>query len=270
VRPAAPGGDARRVTDYVQAAGPYAIAHRGGAGLAPENTLAAFERSLGLGLRYLETDVRVTADGVPVLFHDPGLLRVTGVRGRLDEVGWRDLRAIRVAGEPIPRLADALAAFPEARFTIDVKDPRALDPLVRAVRDAGAVRRVCLAGAADRVLADARDRLGPALRIALGWDSLTRLAVAARTGSRPWRIADAQFAHVPLKLGRLPVFADRLVAMAGDLGVRVFVWTVDDPARMHRLFDAGVDGVITDRPDLLREVLIRRGAVFAREPDATR
>ena len=72
-------------------------------------------------------------------------------------------------------------------------------------------------------------------------------------------LASAPFAHVPVRLGRVPVFADRVVHMAHDLGVRVVVWTVDDPALMHRLYDAGVDAVITDRPDLLREVLLARG-----------
>jgi glycerophosphoryl diester phosphodiesterase len=245
-------------TGYAGVGGPYAVAHRGGAGLAPENTIAAFERSYALGVRYLETDVRLTADGVCVAFHDAHLRRTTGVRGRLGDLTWEEVRRLRVGGEPVPRLADLLDAFPDARFTIDVKEPRALGPLVAAVHGSRAAGRVCLAGSADRVLTEARETFG--LATALGWESLTRLALAGRTGSRPRWVRRAQFAHVPLRLGRVPVFADRLVAMAADLGVRVLVWTVDDPALMHRLLDAGVDGVITDRPDLLREVLVARDA----------
>jgi len=250
----------REATGYAGDGGPYAVAHRGGAGLAPENTIAAFERSYALGLRFLETDVRLTADRVAVAFHDAHLARTTGVRGRIGDLTWRQLRPLRVAGEPVPRLEELLEAFPDARFTIDLKVPRALGPLADAVRACRAIDRVCVAGSADRVLAEARQRLGPRVATALGWESLTRLAVAARTGGRPRGMPDAQFAHVPLRLGRVPVFADRLVATAHGLGLRVIVWTVDDPGLMHRLLDAGVDGVITDRPDVLREVLVARDA----------
>jgi glycerophosphoryl diester phosphodiesterase len=249
---------------YVGDGGPYAVAHRGGAGLAPENTLAAFGRSYALGVRYLETDVRLTADGVCVAFHDARLRRTTGAPGRLADLDWDDVRELRVGGEPVPRLAELLDAFPDARFTIDVKEPRALGPLAADVHGCGAAERVCLAGAADRVLAEARESFG--LATALGWESLTRLALCARTGNRPRWVTRAQFAHVPLRLGRVPVFADRLVAMAADLGVRVLVWTVDDPPLMHRLLDEGVDGIITDRPDLLREVLVARDAWTAPHP----
>ena len=248
------------VTGYGGDGGPLAVAHRGGAGLAPENTFAAFERSHALGVRYLETDVRITADGVPVIFHDSGLRRATGRRGRIADLDWADVCGLRVGGEPVPRLEEAFAAFPDVRWTIDLKDPRALRPFADAVRRSRALDKVCLAGAADRVLAAAREELGPGLSTALGWESLTRLAVAGRTGTPCGRLAPAQFAHVPLRLGRVPVFADRLIGMAREIGVRVLVWTVDEPALMHRLLDAGVDGVISDRPDLLREVLVARDA----------
>jgi glycerophosphoryl diester phosphodiesterase len=265
---AAAGGDSRlvRLTGYAGDGGPYAVAHRGGAGLAPENTLAAFERSYALGVRYLETDVRVTADGVPVAFHDAHLRRTTGARGRIADLTHAQLRALRVGGEPVPTLAEVLERFPDARFTIDLKVPRSLGPLAGVLRATGAADRVCLAGAADGLLAEARDVLGPAVTTALGWQSLTHLAVCARTGRRPRGIPAAQFAHVPLKLGRVPVFVDRLVAMVHGLGLRVLVWTVDDPALMHRLLDAGVDGAITDRPDVLREVLVARDEWRAPRP----
>jgi glycerophosphoryl diester phosphodiesterase len=245
---------------YAPSGGVLAVAHRGGAGLAPENTLTAFGRSYALGLRYLETDVRVTADGVCVVVHDPDLARVTGTRLVVAGSRWREVRQTRVAGtELVPRLEEALDAFPDARFTIDLKDPRAIGPLAAALRRCGATDRVCIAGSADRWLADVRAVLGPGVATAMGWESLARLAVAARVGAVPYGVVPAPFAHVPLRLGRLPVFVDRLVGLAHGLGSRVLVWTVDEPAQMHRLLDAGVDGIITDRPDLLREVMLARG-----------
>src|SRR3712207_2467221 len=118
--------DARDVSGYALGQGPYALAHRGGAGLGPENTVAAFERSYALGLRYLETDVRVTSDGVCVAFHDAFLRRTTGARGRLADRSWEQVRRLRVGQEGIPRLEELLERFPDARFTIDLKVPGAV------------------------------------------------------------------------------------------------------------------------------------------------
>jgi glycerophosphoryl diester phosphodiesterase len=235
---------------------PLVVAHRGGAGLAAENTLEAFDRSYALGVRYLETDVRVSADGVCVAFHDADTARLTGVPGRLAGREWDGLRQLRVRGGPgIPRLEELLTSFPGAWFMLDLKDPRAIGPLARVLREHGALDRVCLGGSSDRWLSDVRAVLGGEVATALGWESLTRLATAARFGVRPRGLVPAPFAHVPLRLGGVPVFVERLVSLAHDAGSRVLVWTVDTPAAMHRLFDAGVDGIISDRPDVLLDVV---------------
>ncbi|HEV7171744.1 glycerophosphodiester phosphodiesterase family protein [Pedococcus sp.] len=239
---------------------PIALAHRGGAGLAPENTLAAFSLATALGLRYLETDVRLTADRHLVCFHDERLDRVTDARGPVRRHTLASLRAVRVAGtEPVPTLVEALEAFPDARFTVDLKERDAIAPLVRVLRHSDFRERVCVAGAWDGWLATVRQAV-PGVRTALGWRSLSALVCSARAGMPPnRRCATAEFAHVPLRLGRVPVFVERLVEGAHRIGVRVVVWTVDDPVQLTRLLDAGVDGIITDRPDLLREVLLARG-----------
>lgn len=234
--------------------GPLAIAHRGGAGLAAENTLEAFRRSHALGIRYLETDVRCTADGGLVAFHDARLDRVAPVRGRVRSRTLAELTRLPVlGGGPILPLADLLDAFPDSCLTVDIKDPAVIEPLARLLLDTGAVDRVCAAAARGAWLRALRLLTGPELCTALSWRELLRLAADPRG-----RYGDATFAHVPLRLGRVPVFRDDLVARAHDAGVRVIVWTVDEPATMHRLLDHGVDGIITDRPDLLRDVLIAR------------
>jgi glycerophosphoryl diester phosphodiesterase len=265
VHPAAHGGARRpahaRGVTYGVPIEPMAIAHRGGAALAPENTLAAFGLATSLGLRYLETDVRVTRDGALVCFHDPTLDRVTDGRGRVRRHSLATLRTLRVAGtELIPTLAEALDAFPDSNFTVDLKEEDAIEPLARLLRHRNVASRVCVAGAWDGSLARLRG-LVPHVRTALGWRSLTALVWYSRTAAAlPDRIATAPFAHVPVRLGALPIVAERLVAGAHGIGVRVVVWTVDDPDQMHRLLDTGVDGIITDRPDVLREVMIARGS----------
>jgi glycerophosphoryl diester phosphodiesterase len=244
---------------YGEGHGPLAIAHRGGAGLAQENSLAAFALASALGLRYLETDIRVTRDGHLVCFHDETLERVTSATGPVRSKSLRELRALRINGiEPIPTLDEALDAFPDQCFSVDLKDEVAIEPLVKSLRRKGVAERVCIAGAWDGWLGHVRREV-PEVTTALGWRSLTALLSCARTGLRPPKaLATAAFAHVPIKLGRVPIYVERLVAMSHDIGVRVVVWTVDEPVVIRRLLDAGVDAIITDRPDVLREVLVSR------------
>lgn len=244
---------------YADTSGPIALAHRGGGGLAPENTLAAFALTTDLGFRYLESDLRLTADGHLVCFHDATLDRVTDARGPLAARTLAELRRVRVCGrETIPTLDEALEAFPDTCFSVDLKDERAIGPLVATLKRPGVAERLCIAGAWDRWLVDVREEV-PGVATTLGWRSLTVLIACARAGIRPPRhIATAPFAHVPVRLGRLRIHVERVVEMAHDLGVRVVTWTVDDAESMHQLLDLGVDAVITDRPDVLRAVFVRR------------
>ncbi|HEX7536790.1 MAG TPA: glycerophosphodiester phosphodiesterase family protein, partial [Dermatophilaceae bacterium] len=166
---------------YGEGPGPLAIAHRGGAALAQENSLAAFALASGLGLRYLETDVRVTSDGYLVCFHDETLDRVTSATGPVRSKSLRELRALRINGmEPIPTFDEALDAFPDQCFTVDSKDLAGLAPLVKSLRRRGVAERVCIAGAWDGLLAQVHREV-PAVTTALGWRSLTTLLMCART-----------------------------------------------------------------------------------------
>jgi glycerophosphoryl diester phosphodiesterase len=252
---------------YGAGAGPLAIAHRGGAGLAAENTLDAFARSYALGVRYLETDVRVSADGACVAFHDAALRRVLGRGGTVRGATRRELARLGV-----PTLDEVLRAFPDACFTVDVKEAGVIAPLGRTLRATSAAYRVCGAGAWDGWLAALRDDLGPELTTALGWRALAALlAGTPQAAPTPALVPPAgvdagqgRFAHVPSRVVR--VFGARLVARAHALGMRIIVWTVNDPGQMHRMLDLGMDGVITDRPDLLREVLVARDQWVAPSP----
>lgn len=238
---------------------PLAIAHRGGAALAPENTRAAFDRAYALGFRYLETDVRLTRDGTLVAFHDATLDRVTGVHGRLAKTRDVALAQLTVFGaQPVPTMSSLLTAYPDARFTIDLKPAAALQPLADALIASGTAHRVCVAGTWDRHLLELRSIVGPDLTVALGWRSLVGTLTRLRSGRRCNPDLAGVFAHVPLRLGKFDVVVDDLLRRAHDNGIRLIVWTVNDPDTMHHLLDHGVDGIITDRPDLLREVLIRR------------
>ena len=236
-----------------------AIAHRGGAGLAPENTMAAFARSVALGFRVLETDVRATRDRRLACLHDAGLHRVSGLAIQVRDCTWRDLARMPVAGEhPIPSLPEVLDAFPGVEVSVDLKEPRAIGPLADLLSQGRYADRVWVSGAWDGWLAQLRAR-APMARTALGWQSLARFVAAARWGARPPETAGSEFVHLPQRLVHDHAAASRVVDLAAALGLRPLVWTVDDRRTMDRLLDAGVAGIITGRPDVLREALLARG-----------
>ncbi|GIL28997.1 glycerophosphodiester phosphodiesterase [Actinocatenispora comari] len=246
---------------YLDAPSPLAFAHRGGAADGDENTAAAFQRSADLGYRYLETDVRATADGVPVIFHDADLTRLAGRNVALETLRLADLDTIRVGGEQaVPKLVDVLDAWPKLRFNLDVKSWPAVRPLVDAIRATGAVDRVLVASFSDRRLAAVRRALGPRLATSLGPSAIARLrAVSVAGRSMLGLTPGVPAAQVPVRMGPVRVVDRRFVTYAHRLGVQVHVWTIDDPDEMHRLLDLGVDGIMTDRIEVLREVLLARG-----------
>lgn len=251
-----------RSLTYGERAGPIAIAHRGGAALGPENTLVAFDRATRLGFDHLETDVRVTRDGVAIAFHDASLLRVTGVDRLVAATPWSQLSDVRVLGtdSPIERIEDVLAAFPDSCFAIDVKTGSVAAPLADAIVRTGSAGRVCVAGGWDGWLEDVRRRVRTPICSALGWRALAALVAAAEARRQPRRIGPGQFVHLPRSLGRITVVRQPVVDLSHELGLRVIAWTVDDAASINRLLDLGVDGIITDRPDVLRDALIACGA----------
>ncbi|MEX2625285.1 MAG: glycerophosphodiester phosphodiesterase [Ilumatobacteraceae bacterium] len=235
--------------------GPIPFAHRGGAGEAPENTLPAFARAVELGYTYLETDVHVTSDGVLVAFHDDDLLRTSGRPGRISELPWREVAEARVDGrEPIPRLDDLLDAFPEARWNIDCKTDAAVPALVSAVHRHRLLDRLCVGAFSDRRLCRLRRELGDGALTSMG---PARVAIVKTTGRNP---GGPPVAQVPVSHGRIGVVDAVFVRRAHRAGVHVHVWTIDDRAEITRLLDLGVDGIMTDAPIVLREVLRDRGA----------
>jgi glycerophosphoryl diester phosphodiesterase len=244
--------------------GPIPFAHRGGAGDHPENTMAAFAAAVALGFGYLETDVHATADGVLLAFHDDRLERVTDGRGIVADLPWPTVHAARVGGtEPIVRLDDLLAAWPDVRLNLDPKHDAAAAPLVDAIRRHGAIDRVCVGSFSMRRLARIRAALGPALCTSLGPPEVLAVRLAA------WRVPGAErlavrgggaCLQVPVREHGFPIVDRATVTAAHRLGLPVHVWTVDDPAEMERLLDLGVDGIMSDRPLVLRDVLARRGA----------
>ena len=281
---------------------PLAFAHRGGAAHAPENSWRAFEHAVGLGYEYLETDVQATADGVLIAFHDRTLDRVTGQPGRVCRLTLKEIAGARIGGtEPIPVLEDVLAAWPDVRFNIDVKDAPAVAPLAGVLRRTNAWDRVCVVSfsasrlraarrALDRPVCMAASPLGTAM-VRLGGPLPSAgpggphrygfkrrsvagpMAAAARrpgvpgaaTGPSPRLLAERLAgAGVRCLQVPVPVATPSFIGRAHKLGLQVHVWTVNDRPTMEGLLDLGVDGIMTDETVALREVLIRRAQWYPR------
>ena len=248
---------------YLDHEGPIAFAHRGGAGHRWENTMAAFQRAVDLGYRYIETDVHATSDGVLLAFHDRRLHRMTGQPGRVRDIPYTHLAQATVRGrEPLPTLAEVLTTWPDLRLNVDVKDAPAIGPLLDVLRRTKAIDRVCVASFSDARVRAVREAMGPRLATALAPREVAALRVAALAPSGrldhlvPRGVPCAQ---VPLGVRGVRIVDHRFLATAHRLGISVHIWVIDDAGVMTRLLDDGVDGIMTDDLEALRGVLAGRG-----------
>jgi glycerophosphoryl diester phosphodiesterase len=252
--------------------GPLLIAHRGGAGLAPENTLLAFQRAAQLWRAdMIELDVHASADGHCIVIHDPTLERTTDGSGGVAQKTLAELQAFdagfrftpdggktypfRGQGVRIPTIEQVLQELPDMRLTVEVKTAAAQQPLFEAIRRAAATDRVIAAGERRIFRTQFRNYDGcisAAREDALTYYILHRLRLAFLAPLPAQVVQTCEF------LGKRRVLTQRLVADLHARGIPVHVWTINETADMHRLLDWGVDGILTDRPDRLARVLHER------------
>lgn len=247
---------------YLDGPTPIAFAHRGGDEFAPENTLRAFRAAADLGYGYLETDLHVTRDGRLVAFHDDVLDRVTTSTGAVAKRTSEELSRVRIAGtDPVPSFDELLEEFPDVRWNIDPKSDDAVIAVAEAVRRHRAAERVNIGAFSGRRLARLRDLLGPGTCTTAAPKEVAALVASARLGRRLRPSGTAQYGclQVPVAYRGVTIVSEAFLDAAHCRGAQVHVWTIDDPAEMHRLLDLGVDGIMTDRPSVLRGVLEARG-----------
>ncbi len=243
---------------YLDTAGPIAIAHRGGAREAPENTREAFEYAVSLGYTYVETDCHLTADGVVVAFHDPDLDRVSNTTGAINQWNWDDLATVSInGGGTMTSVGELLTDFPETRFNIDVKSDEVALPLLEVIDENRAYDRVCIGSFSDERLATIRAARTGKVCTSFGPRGVLRCVVGSFGVPIEPRAGDAL--QIPPTFRGAPLLTERLVSYAHAQGLFVHVWTIDDEDEMHRLLDLGVDGIMTDRPSMLKEVFTARG-----------
>lgn len=249
---------------------PFAIAHRGSRLLWPENTLLAFENAHDAGFRWLETDLHMTSDGVLVCLHDDTVDRTTDGKGPVHRYSFDELRALdaghafvldgafpyRGAGLSVPSLEEVALTFDDCRLVLDLKQKGLVAPLWDLIRRLGIEDRVIVGSFSDRRLREFRRVTGGAVATSAGPAAVLRSLTGGRV--RPLRkLADAL--QIPPSYRGIALVTLGSVRRFHAAGYQVHVWTVNSSKQMHRLLDFGVDGIITDRPDALKAVMIERG-----------
>jgi glycerophosphoryl diester phosphodiesterase len=259
---------------YFEVAVPTVIGHRGSAGDAPENTLASFALGLESGAAILESDVHLTRDGVPVLLHDDVVDRTTDGRGRVAALSLAELRELdaghrfssdggrthpfRGRGLRVPTLEEALTAFPGARFNLELKEglPGLVESCVSLIGKTGSAERSLLTAADDALMGElraevVRRRLPVALGASTGEvvDFLRCALERRRPDSGPMAL------QVPAEFAGRPLVTREFVEFAHAHDLVVHVWTIDDPAEMRALLGLGVDGIVSDFPARLAQVI---------------
>ncbi len=258
---------------YLTTGGTLAFAHRGGSLEHPENTVVSFQVAVDLGYLHLETDAQMTRDGVLLAFHDETLDRVTDLTGPVHERTLEEIRRadaayhfshdggrthpLRGTGIGIPTLEEVLVGFPHTRFNIDAKTRRVVAPLAALIDRLGAADRICIGSFSDARLRSFRRLSGGRVCTSMGRDAIVAARLTSLAGRMP--AFGASCVQVPTSQWGVRVVDPAFVRAAHRGGLQVHVWTVDDRAEMERLLDLEVDGIMSDRPTLLREVLQARG-----------
>jgi len=254
---------------------PRLFAHRGASGEAPENTLVAFRRAVEMGMIYAELDVHASRDGHVVVIHDATLERTTNGHGRVRDLPLGDLQKVdagyyfspdngqtfpfRAAGVQIPTLVEVLQGFPTLHFTIEIKqtDPPIADRVIAVVRSCGREEQVLLASEYDAVLARVR-ALAPGIATNFGYAEVLDFIQRAATNQLADYQALGQAFQIPPEFQGIPLVTSQTVAAAHAFNCEMHVWTIDDPPEMGRLLDLGVDGIMSNFPARLLDVVRRR------------
>lgn len=234
------------------------FAHRGGALEYPENTERAFAGAVAMGYRYIETDVQATANGTVVVFHDDALDTLTDGAGVVSELLYSEVQNAKTGGtEPIMTLEQALETFPETHFNIDVKTDHAVEPTLDVIRRMDAFGRVCLAAFSDKRLNRLRALSRDKACIGAGPKDVTALKFAS--WGAPARKLAVHCAQVPIRAYGIALVTPRFLRQCTRQGIAVHVWTINEAEDMRRLIRLRVNGIMTDRPSLLKQVAIEEG-----------
>ena len=249
----------RAIHGYLSPALPRILAHRGFAASpgVSENTVEAFQAAIELGATHIESDIQVTKDGTPVLFHDDDLARVAGLPQKISELLLTEVLAVElVDGGRIPTLRQVLVDFPATRFNLDLKVWSAVLPATQIIRELGAESRVLLTSFSDRRRASAIKQVQ--VSSSAGSSRVLGLWLAAKLRIRPvvHRLAKpVQALQIPTRKGPIRFDSPKFIAQMIGAGLELHYWTINDAEEMKRLISLGAHGIVTDRTDIAVKTL---------------
>jgi len=241
---------------YLSPALPRVFAHRGlaVANGIDENTVAAFAAALELGATHIETDVQVTQDGVPVLFHDSDLLRVAGLDRKIHEVTAAELGKLTLSeGGRVPTLREALVSLPHARFNLDLKVWAAVEPVTELIRELKVNDRVLLSSFSERRRVAAVKALAMPVVTSAGGSRVLALWAAYKLGFQPLinlLAKPVQALQIPTRASRVRFDSPAFIKAMTKAGLEIHYWTINDADEMRRLIELGAHGIVTDRTDI--------------------
>ncbi len=228
---------------------------------APENTLLAFAKAVAAGATYLETDVHESADGVAIISHDDTLERVAGRSVRVNQLTVSELHRVDLGhGQSFSTLAEAIDAFPDARFNIDVKSAGVVQPTIDAITSVNALDRVLVTSFSDSRRRAAVKGL-PGVATSTSFGVMAKILLSSRMRLKTFaraQLAEYDAVQLPERWNGVRVVTESLVNLVHAAGAEVHVWTVNDPDDMIRLLDLGVDGIVSDRADVALDVIRSR------------
>ncbi|HJM27852.1 MAG: glycerophosphodiester phosphodiesterase [Acidimicrobiales bacterium] len=244
--------------EFLKSDYPLAFAHRGGALEAPENSMSAFKTAISMGFKYLETDVHATKDGSLIAFHDHILDRVTDGTGAIADLTYSEVSKAKIGGkERIPLLVELLEEFPQAKFNIDPKHDAAVEPLIKVIKETKSIHRVCVASFSDSRIHHISQSLGEDLCTGMGPTGISKIQLGRFIGKHRLPVGDC--VQVPMKIKGIPLITPKFVQRVHRLGKVIHAWTINDPENISQLLDYGVDGIMTDKPETLKEIYQQRG-----------
>ena len=234
---------------YLEYDGLKVLAHRGGAEESNENTLESFDYSQSLGCEFIETDVQVSSDGIPYIFHDDDLKRILNNPIRFDSLSSNEIDELSIFNScKIPKLSDALLRFPNLCFQIDFKTDEVVMPALDVINEMNVFDRVCIASFNSKRLQNVRS-LYPDLCISMGPNEVFKTLLARFNlykGDVP-----GDCLQIPMSYYGIKIVSKRFVDFIHSRGLKIMIWTINDIKTFKYLIDLGVDGIITDKPKLL-------------------
>ena len=238
---------------YLEYNGLKVLAHRGGVDESYENTLESFNYSQSLGCEFIETDVQVSSDGIPYIFHDDDLKRILNKSIRFDSLSSNEIDELNIFNtHKIPKLSEALLRFPNLYFQIDFKTDEVVMPALNVIKNMNAFDRVCIASFNSKRLQNVRS-LYPDLCISMGPNEVFKTLAASLNlykGNIP-----GDCLQIPMSYYGIKIVSKRFVDFVHSRGLKIMIWTINDIKTFKYLIDLGVDGIITDKPKLLFQTI---------------